>query len=150
MIWPVLGTCLFIAGGCAAPKYGAVALVALTPFRFFGRASYGWYLWHWPMLLILPVAFGYRRELKYDVLVSLASLALAVGTYYAVERPFKAWKSLVDQPSRGLAMGRRLALVSASVALIVLTAVTVQGSATTQAPVSVAASMRRVAPRFIA
>lgn len=134
MIWPVLGTCLFIAGGCAAPKYGAEALVALTPFRFFGRASYGWYLWHWPMLLILPVAFGYRRELKYDVLVSLASLALAVGTYYAVERPFKAWKSLVDQPSRGLAMGRRLALVSASVALIVLTAVTVQGSATTQAP----------------
>src|SRR5690606_34449833 len=47
---PVVGTALVIAGGCATPRAGAQTLLRLPPFQVIGKLSYGWYLWHWPVL----------------------------------------------------------------------------------------------------
>ena len=48
---PVVATALVIAGGTAAPRRGAEALLSQSPFRWMGRWSYSLYLWHWPILV---------------------------------------------------------------------------------------------------
>ena len=50
---PVLGTALVIGAGCAAAAQGCGRVLALSPMRAVGRVSYSWYLWHWPVLLVL-------------------------------------------------------------------------------------------------
>jgi peptidoglycan/LPS O-acetylase OafA/YrhL len=128
--WPVVGVCLVIAGGSAAPKYGAELLLGLKPIRFLGRMSYGWYLWHWPALILMPRIFGYERyDLRWEIPIAAGTLLLAVGTYYAIERPVKSWNLMVEVPIRGLKMGARLIAVSGAAAGLLFTHLTVQGSA---------------------
>ena len=47
---PVGGTALVIAGGTSAPRWGVEAVLRILPFRWIGRWSYSWYLWHYPVL----------------------------------------------------------------------------------------------------
>ncbi len=54
---PVLGTATVIAGGTSPAGWGAGRLIGAAPFRFVGKLSYGWSLWHRPVLMIWPVAF---------------------------------------------------------------------------------------------
>jgi len=87
---PVVATALVIAGGTAAPRRGAEALLSLGPFRWLGRWSYSMYLWHWPILMIAAQYQG-RRTLPVSVNVLLAALALGLSvlTYAFVENPIR-------------------------------------------------------------
>ena len=51
-VWPVAATGLIIAGGTAAPRWGAEALLRLTPFKLLGLWSFSIYLWHYPLLIV--------------------------------------------------------------------------------------------------
>jgi peptidoglycan/LPS O-acetylase OafA/YrhL len=89
---PVLGAALIIAGGTAAPVAGAEALLHLWPFRWIGRLSYSWYLWHFPVLVIVAAhnhtTVGRTSVAENLMLVTLA-LGLAAGTYFLVENPIR-------------------------------------------------------------
>ena len=60
-----------------------------------GRRSYGIYLWHWPVLLIigldLPTAPGTSQHLLSRVWAVLVTLALADLSYRFVEAPVRVW-----------------------------------------------------------
>ena len=64
-------------------------LLSLSPFVYTGRISYGWYLWHYPMLsLAHEIRVGGWRQHLFTVAVIAGSYAVAALSYAYVERPF--------------------------------------------------------------
>lgn len=114
-IAPVAGTALLILVIPASPAGNPVArLLGLPPLQWLGRLSYGWYLWHWPLLVIgrevLP-APGLGASLA---LVALA-LLLAQLSYTLVEHPLRSGALLARKvPALGLALAVALAGTAAA------------------------------------
>ena len=53
---PTMGAVLVVlAGSLPGGQRGAGALLSLPPLQWLGRISYSWYLWHWPVLLLLSL-----------------------------------------------------------------------------------------------
>lgn len=84
---PVLGTLLVIAAvslsGGIAPK-----VLTLAPWQWLGRMSYGWYLWHWPLLVLGKMLWPEPMAWRQLAIVSLA-LALAAISYRVIELPVR-------------------------------------------------------------
>ncbi|MBX6358295.1 MAG: acyltransferase [Micromonosporaceae bacterium] len=115
---PVAGALAIVAGGCAAPRYGAVRLLGLPPMQRIGRLSYGWYLWHWPVLLLAPYALGSEPGLAVRIGLMGLALGLAAASLHLVENPIRFRPRLRTSPRRGLALGAALTSVAAAPALI--------------------------------
>jgi len=116
---PVLGAAAVIAAGIGGrPLRGAGALLELGPMLSLGRLSYGWYLWHWPMLMIVPTALGSAPTVRGNLLLAAAALALAGLTYRLVEDPIRRWESLRARPGRGIAVGAGCSVAVATAALL--------------------------------
>ncbi|MET0419241.1 MAG: acyltransferase family protein, partial [Actinoplanes sp.] len=114
---PVLGTAAVIAGGSSAAGWGAGTLIGTGPFRFIGKLSYGWYLWHWPVLMIWPAAFMKDATVKGNLVFAVAALGLAFVTYHLVENPVRMRPWLRSRARRGLSLGLVLSAGAAALAL---------------------------------
>lgn len=81
---PAVAAVALIFGGHHAPE-GGVSRVLATPWlRWFGRMSYAWYLWHWPLVglgAVLDPRIGVWGRLGW----SIAALGLAWLTYRFIE-----------------------------------------------------------------
>ncbi|MFC7983682.1 acyltransferase family protein [Streptomyces sp. NPDC057336] len=102
---PVLGTALVIAGGCRPSPSGASRLLALRPATWVGDLSYGWYLWHWPLLLLVPAALNRPATVLLSLQVSAAALLLAWATLRLVENPVRFRASLKRRPTAAVGLG---------------------------------------------
>lgn len=102
---PVASVALIISAGAAAPPRGAEVLLGSLPFRWIGRWSYSWYLWH---LAIIVIAAEYGHELYGSLSITLrlglAALALVVaaGSYFAIENPIRHSKRIAQSPGATL------------------------------------------------
>jgi peptidoglycan/LPS O-acetylase OafA/YrhL len=85
---PVLGAAAVIAAadprGFAAPG----RFLAARPVQWLGDVSYSVYLWHWPMIVLLPSITGSLGRLDKSGIL-LATLVLAGLTKRFVEDPFR-------------------------------------------------------------
>ncbi|CAM5266207.1 Acyltransferase OS=Streptomyces tendae OX=1932 GN=GUR47_23605 PE=4 SV=1 [Streptomyces tendae] len=122
---PVAGAVLVLAGGCVPTAYGAGRLLERRPLVWLGGLSYGWYLWHWPLLVIAPAALGSAdgtAEVPLALALSAVALALAWLTLRLVENPVRFHRAFRGRPRRALVLG---AALTASASALSLTAAAV-------------------------
>ena len=84
---PCLGTCVLLV--LAKPNtYVGQLLGSFVP-RYVGRISYSWYLWHWPIFVLLLHTSGYEREgLPKDMtMLGIIGSFVAGAISYAVVEP---------------------------------------------------------------
>ncbi|GAA2242188.1 acyltransferase [Herbiconiux moechotypicola] len=85
---PVLATALVIWGGQAAAT-GLRAVTGLRPVRFVGDVSYSVYLWHWPLIVLLPFVTGSELGTAEKLAIVAASLVLGWASTRFVENPVR-------------------------------------------------------------
>ncbi|HSK29273.1 MAG TPA: acyltransferase family protein, partial [Candidatus Limnocylindria bacterium] len=95
-VLPVAGAVLVLASGLVNPNAATTRLIAWKPFAFVGLISYGWYLWHWPMISLARMAQFGDVSLSRDLLMAALSFILAVGTYRLVEQPARRFREQAD------------------------------------------------------
>ena len=79
----------------SSPSGSAAACCCLTralswrPLRYLGRISYGLYLWHWPVFVIVSEPRSGLVGFPLLAVQVLSSMALAVLSHHAVEQPLR-------------------------------------------------------------
>jgi peptidoglycan/LPS O-acetylase OafA/YrhL len=107
-VLPVAGATLMITTGLAQPRIIAARMLALPLLVGIGVVSYGWYLWHWPILSFVRILRFGERSLVVDLVAGgLVALVLAILSYRLVERPIQKWRRSgeVPRPGRVVAFG---------------------------------------------
>ncbi|MFJ3406356.1 acyltransferase family protein [Promicromonospora sp. NPDC090134] len=85
---PVLGTVLVIWAQ-ASDRFTS-RLAGLPPVQFLGDVSYAVYLWHWPLVVLVPYATGHDLRTLDKVAILAVTLLLAWGTRLWIEKPVLA------------------------------------------------------------
>jgi peptidoglycan/LPS O-acetylase OafA/YrhL len=101
-IWaavPVLGTAAVIAAGTALPEWGERWSPA--PLVWLGDHSYGWYLWHWPAIVL--VAYTWPDHEWLWPIAALVALGVAVLTRVFVEDRYRYDHTIVGRKALGVA-----------------------------------------------
>jgi peptidoglycan/LPS O-acetylase OafA/YrhL len=117
---PVLGTALVIGAGCPASGAGTGRALSVPVMRAVGRVSYSWYLWHWPVLLLMPQVIAHRAGLADRVAATVISAGLAVITLHLVENPARFARPLRQSAAASLALGGVATAVAACLAVALL------------------------------
>jgi peptidoglycan/LPS O-acetylase OafA/YrhL len=81
------------------------------PFVWLGDVSYGIYLWHLPVIILVKRAMGEHASTPLGSFLALpaalaATLVLAAASYYLVERPAIRWGRRMDRRAAGPDRGR--------------------------------------------
>jgi hypothetical protein len=72
-----------------APRRGIVSWCSTPPLRWLGARSYGWYLWHWPVIVLLEQRQPHWAAPVLDLVAIALSLALTEVSYRLVEQPIR-------------------------------------------------------------
>jgi hypothetical protein len=136
---PALGAVALIVGGQRAPTSVISRGLSAASLRWFGRMSYAWYLWHWPLVglgAVLDPGIGVGGKLTW----SAFALLLAWLTYHLVEQPAREGGALSRMPTQW----RAPAALAASVAAAVVAhgALVAAGHQTSRMPQKVFAAAR--------
>lgn len=74
------------------PSHLVSEILESTFLTWIGKLSYGLYLWHFPMLMLLPATtLKVPAPLVWKVQI-VATFAVAAASYYAIERPLLSWR----------------------------------------------------------
>lgn len=114
---PVLGTAIVIASGCNASSTCSQHLLACKPMVSIGMLSYGWYLWHWPMLALVRAHDLGTRVILRDITISIIALFLSWLTYRLIESPIRYARPWAFKTTRGslmLGFGLTLLIIAAA------------------------------------
>ncbi|WP_415624498.1 acyltransferase family protein [Mycobacterium xenopi] len=122
---PVLGTALVIGAGCASSGMGVGRVLSLPGLRAIGRVSYSWYLWHWPVLLLMPPLLGPSAGLAGRLAAVVVSAGLAVLTLHLVENPGRFAAPVRRSAGRSLALGGAATAVAVCAGVLLLIVVPV-------------------------
>jgi peptidoglycan/LPS O-acetylase OafA/YrhL len=101
---PALGAAGLLRAGAAAAPNRIIRLFALRPMMWFGRRSYSWYLWHWPLVVLAGVAWPHRG-IALEVAAGLLALACASLTLRFVEDPVRTSAKLRSRPLLSIGVG---------------------------------------------
>ena len=112
-----------IAGLVLAPGSILARTFALAPVRYLGRVSYGVYLWHWPVIVVLD---GTRTGLGGTSLLlvrAAVTLALAVASFHLLETPLRRRPATGHRPRSRRAAAWVLAAGAVTACLVAATLV---------------------------
>jgi peptidoglycan/LPS O-acetylase OafA/YrhL len=71
------------------PRGPVRSLLSLAPLVWIGKISYGLYLWHWPVLLVMTPARTHLNGLALDGARVAVTLACATASYFVFELPIR-------------------------------------------------------------
>jgi hypothetical protein len=94
-------------------------LLVAPPVVWIGRLSYGWYLWHWPVLFYARTLNLGKPDVFRDVIAALLALLLAWIMYRLVEDPLRKLRNGIDDSTRP---SRNVAYFSTTLATLVVAA----------------------------
>lgn len=108
-----------------------IEVCRLRPLAWVGERSYGIYLWHWPVLLIIGAAVtkpGENVELGLPLILLIAALTfgLSEASYRWIEGPIReegfiaVWKNIVTRFKLGQRIFQPIAAAGGTILLIVL------------------------------
>ncbi|WP_395693305.1 acyltransferase family protein [Nocardioides sp.] len=88
---PVGGAVLLIFAAPSDPDRGLLdRVLAVPPVQWLGKVSYSVYLWHWPLIVLLPYALGHELGLGGLTVALVATLVLAGVTERWLEQPWRS------------------------------------------------------------
>lgn len=122
---PVLGTALVIGGGSVTRGLGPGRLLCRPAMRGIGRLSYSWYLWHWPVLLLMPPLLGEPAGMPARLTAIFLSAGLAVITMHLVENPGRFAAALRRSAKTSLAVAGVASGAAACACSLLLTVIPV-------------------------
>ena len=93
--------------------------------RAIGRISYSWYLWHWPVLVLAPIAIGQPLGLAARLAAALVSAVLAVLTLRLIENPLRFAAPIRRSARASLALGAAVTAAAVAVGQVLLGSVTI-------------------------
>lgn len=120
---PIGGTLLVIAAGISTSRIQRPLLLASRPVQAIGDWSYSIYLWHWPLIVIMPYALGHPPGTVTKVGILAASIVLGALTKRFVEDPVRL------SPKLARPVWRSYAAFAVTAALVVGSALGVGGVA---------------------
>lgn len=100
---PVVGTALVILAGSPATPWSITPVARWRPIQWLGDVSYSVYLWHWPLIVLVPFVFGASITLPVGLAIIAVTLALAQLTKVFVEDPARRWAWLQARRWRSFA-----------------------------------------------
>jgi hypothetical protein len=103
---PVLGAVAVIRAGTAG------RLLALRPVQWLGDVSYSVYLWHWPLIVLVPYALGAQIHVESRIGILMLTLVLAWLSKRLVEDPLRS-ASALTRHSRAWTFGLAAAATAA-------------------------------------
>ncbi|MFD2044513.1 acyltransferase family protein [Ornithinibacillus salinisoli] len=87
---PTTGVILVIIAAENGSKFGVDKLLGTKPFLYLGNISYGFYLWHWPLLIFYYAYFGTDTVSITDgMLIMLLTLILSIISVKVIETPIR-------------------------------------------------------------
>lgn len=95
----VIGTGLLILAGSRSTVVYKV--LSIPPLNLIGDVSYGWYIWHWPLIVFADIVYPANTMAK--VISALAALIVSIGSYQFVEQPIRINPTLVGRRALRLA-----------------------------------------------
>ena len=93
-------------------------LLRQSPMRWFGRLSYGLYLWHWPIYIALSPSHITMSRWPLTALRLAVTMVAATLSYYLVERPVR--QGLQHRPLTQTAVVSVLSVAVLAVAVVVV------------------------------
>ena len=102
---PVLGTAAVVLAGSGGSRAAAARPLSWRPMTFVGDISYSMYLWHWPLIVVLPFVTGSDLRTRDKIGILLASVLLSWACTRWVEDPVRTARWLADVPWRAYAAG---------------------------------------------
>jgi peptidoglycan/LPS O-acetylase OafA/YrhL len=105
-----LAALVLIVCGAMGPGGLAARALSLRPLTYLGKVSYGVYLWHWPLNLVLTAERIHIHGVWLHALRFAATMAVAAISYRFYEQPIR---------TRGLPFGRPLVVVPGAIAAVV-------------------------------
>jgi peptidoglycan/LPS O-acetylase OafA/YrhL len=116
---PVLGTAAVVAAGVRRPAAPATRALGWSPLRYMGRISYSLYLWHWPILVLVPIALGGPLPLEGRLALVALAFPISAATQRLVEEPLRRGRLIGSLPRRNIVFAAGLSVVVATTALAV-------------------------------
>lgn len=120
---PVLATAAVIIAGTGrrAPLWAVSTLTDARPVQWLGDVSYSLYLWHWPLIVLMPFVIGAPLSTWSRLLILALALVLAWGSRRWIEVPAQRADRWRATGRAFLGAGAMMAAVSL-VALLLLAA----------------------------